>query len=201
MTPRPLGEINATAWWSARRQLLPVEHRDRDAVELAVARLRDDEVGHRELWVCRQPCGHRLAELIACREHRCREHLHTVECEVRWNHEPCRSFARHRRQPAPGAIAWRARSATKLVHWRRITWFDVELPGLWHLTDAHGTTRMGILRRPIQRDSETGAMPSRAAAAVRLRESRSATSRRVAFSISGSDDTACSRTQARSIGG
>ena len=52
----------------------------------------------------------------------------------------------------------------------------------------HVTACIGSLRRPIQRDSETGAIPSRAAALLRLRDSRIATSRSVAFSMSGKVD-------------
>ena len=45
------------------------------------------------------------------------------------------------------------------------------------------STCIGSLRRPIQRDSETGAIPSGAAALLRLRDSRIATRRSVAFSM------------------
>lgn len=129
-------------------------------------------------------------------------------------------------QPTPRAIERPAESATKLVYtgvqmfmasglrFRR-PGLTVDFYGIIALVSftvrsgagplckprtlaarAYGTTCMGRLRRPIHRDSDTGAMPSRAAALLRLRDSRIATSRRVAFSISGNDEAAYLRTQA-----
>ena len=46
----------------------------------------------------------------------------------------------------------------------------------------------GIARRSIHRCSDTGAIPSRAAAMLVLAETLSATSRSVAFSISDKDE-------------
>jgi hypothetical protein len=57
-------------------------------------------------------------------------------------------------------------------------------------------TCIGSLRRPIQRDKETSAIPSLAAALLRLRESRIATSRSVAFLMSGKVDAECAFTHA-----
>ena len=54
----------------------------------------------------------------------------------------------------------------------------------------------GSFRRPSHRPSDTGDIPSRAAAQLMLRDVRIATSRSVAFSISSNDIAACLRTHA-----
>src|SRR5690349_1608541 len=65
---------------SARR--LPEEHRDRQAVERLVARLRHDHVAHLEVRVLVDPVGHLVAQPLAVRDHGRREHLHPVELAV-----------------------------------------------------------------------------------------------------------------------
>src|SRR5712672_165893 len=61
---------------SAPGQLFEVEHRDRDAVERLVRRLRDHEVGHFLFRMTVDPGGDLFTELIAVSNHRGGEHLH-----------------------------------------------------------------------------------------------------------------------------
>src|SRR5678816_3513081 len=75
-------EIDRSASFRARRRVFPVEHGDRNAVECLVRRLRDDDVRDLELRIASHPRGYLLTELIAVRDHRRREHLHTVELHI-----------------------------------------------------------------------------------------------------------------------
>jgi hypothetical protein len=74
---------------------------------------------------------------------------------------------------------------------RRSRGSGTHCPILIVATCHHEPTSFGGGRRPIQRERETFAIPSRPAASVRVREARRATSRRVARSMSGIDVAAC----------
>jgi hypothetical protein len=74
---------------------------------------------------------------------------------------------------------------------RKPVFASVQHVCLAHCCDRYSRSTMGSRRRPTQRDSETGAIPSRAAAALRFLDARMATIRSVAFSMSGSEAHSC----------
>lgn len=62
-----------------RRGRLEIEHGQRDAVKLCIARLCHDDLAEPHVTMCSQPFRHHFAELVALLHHGRREHLASVE--------------------------------------------------------------------------------------------------------------------------